>query len=106
MILRRIVVPLVVAYALFVFMALSTLRRPSAERAEVEPERRWHDALRYLAATVGGGYLFFLLVVLVFHVVIAGQQGILAGAARGGGFLAFAVAAPAFLLSMLWSSRR
>ncbi len=106
MILRRIVVPLVAAYALFVFMALSTLRRPSAERAEVEPERRWHGALRYLAATVGGGYLFFLLVVLVFHVVIAGQQEVLAGAARGGGFLAFAVAAPAFLLSMLWSSRR
>src|SRR6266542_1453947 len=105
MILRRIVVPLVAAYALFVFMALSTLRRPSAERAEVQPERRWHGALRYLAA-IGGGYLFFLLVVLVFHVVIAGQRGVLTGAARGGGFLAFAVAAPAFLLSMLWSSRR
>jgi hypothetical protein len=106
MILRSIVIPLVATYALFVFMALSTLRRPRTERTEVEPEAGWHSALRYLATTVGGGYLFFLLVVLVFHVVIAGQHGVLAGAARGGGFLAFVVSAPAFLLSMRWSSRR
>jgi hypothetical protein len=105
MVLRRIVIPLVATYALFVFMALSTLRRPSTVRADVEPEPGWGSALRYLSATVGGGYLFFLLVVLVFHVAIAGQQGVLAGAARGGAFLAFVVAAPAFLLSMWWSSR-
>jgi Family of unknown function (DUF6256) len=105
MILRRIVIPLIAAYALFVFMALSTLRRPSAHRTEVEPAG-WRSALRYLATTVGGGYLFFLLVVLTFHDVIAGQHGVLAGAARGGSFLAFVVAAPAFLLSMWWSSRR
>ena len=106
MILSRIVIPLVSAYALFVVMGLSTLRRPRTEPATVEPETGWHDALRYLAATVGGGYLFFLLVVLVFHVVIAGQHGVLASAATGGGFLAFVVATPAFLLSMRWSSRR
>ena len=106
MILPRIVIPLVSAYALFVFMALSTLRRPRKKPAAVEPGTGWHQAFRYLAATVGGGYLFFLLVVLVFHVVIAGQHRVLASAAKGGGFLAFVVAAPAFLLSMRWSSRR
>jgi hypothetical protein len=105
MILPRIVIPLVSAYALFVFMALSTFRRPRTEPTAVEPETGWHDALRYVAATVGGGYLFFLLVVLVFHVVIAGQHGVLAGAATGGGFLAFFVAVPTFLLSMRWSRR-
>ena len=106
MVLRMIVIPLVAAYALFVFMALSTLWRPSTELSKAEPGAEWRGALRYLAATVGGGYLFFLLVVLVFHVVIAGQHGVLAGAARGGGFLAFVVAAPAFLISMWWPSRR
>jgi hypothetical protein len=106
MLLARIVIPLVSAYALFVFMALSALRRPRTEPTAIEPETGWHDALRYLAATVGGGYLSFLLVVLVFHVVIAGQHGVLASAAAGGGFLAFIVATPAFLLSMRWSSRR
>jgi hypothetical protein len=106
MILTRIVIPLVSAFALFVFMGLATLRRPRSEPEAVQLETGWHDALRYLAATVGGGYLFFLLVVLVFHVVIAGQHGVLASAATGGGFLAFVVAAPAFLLSMRWSSRR
>jgi hypothetical protein len=106
MILPRIVIPLVSAYALFVFMALSTLRRPRMDPTAVEPARGWRDALRDVAATVGGGYLFFLLVVLVFHVVIAGQHGVLVSAATGGGFLAFVVAAPAFLLSMRWSSRR
>jgi hypothetical protein len=106
MILPRIVIPLVSAYALFVFMALSTRRRPRTDRTAVEPATGWRDALRYVAATVGGGYLFFLLVGLVFHFVIVGQHGVLASAATGGGFLAFVVAAPAFLLSMRWSSRR
>lgn len=106
MILPRIVIPLVSAYALFVFMALCTLRRPRTEPTAIEPETGWRDALRYVAVTFGGGYLFFLLVVLVFHVVIAGQHGVLASAATGGGFLAFVVAAPAFLLSMRRSSRR
>jgi Family of unknown function (DUF6256) len=105
MILRGIVIPLVAAYALWVVMALSTLRTPVTERTQVEPREGWHGALRYLAVTIGGGYLFFLLVVLVFHVVIAGQHGAIADAARGGGFLAFIVAAPVFLLSMWWSSR-
>jgi hypothetical protein len=106
MILPRIVIPLVSAYAFFVFMALSTLRRPRMDPTAVEPATGWRDALAYVATTVGGGYLFFLLVVLVFHFVIAGQHGVLASAAAGGGFLAFAVAAPAFLLSMRRSCRR
>jgi hypothetical protein len=105
-IIRRVVIPLVAAYALFAFMALSTLRRPGVERTEVEPAAGWSESLRYLAVTVGCGYLFFLLVVLVFHVLIAGQRGALASAVAGGGFLAFVVAAPTFLLSMWWSSRR
>jgi len=105
-IIRRVVIPLVAAYALFVFMALSTLRRPGTKRTEVGPAAGWSESLRYLAMTIGGGYLFFLFVVLVFHVLIAGQRGALASAAAGGGFLAFGVAAPAFLLSLWWSSYR
>ena len=105
MILRRIVIPLVAAYALFIFMALSTLRRPGVERADVEPAAGWQGTLRHLVVTVAGGYLSFLLIVLVFHVLIAGQRGALATAAAGGGFLAFGIAAPVFVLSLWWSSR-
>jgi hypothetical protein len=106
MILRRVVIPLVAAYALFVFMALSTLRAPHVERADVEPVAGWRGPLRGLAVTVAGGYLCFLLVVLVFHVLIGGQRGAFVSAAAGGGFLAFGVAMPAFLLFLWWSSRR
>ncbi len=106
MIIRRVVIPLVAAYALFVFMALSTLRRPGVERTEIEQAPGWQGSLRHLALTVAGGYLFFLLVVLVFHVLIAGQRSALASAAAGGGFLAFVVAAPTFLVSLWWSSHR
>jgi hypothetical protein len=105
-ILRRVVIPLIAAYALFVFMALSTLRAPHVERADVEPVAGWRGPLRGLAVTVAGGYLCFLLVVLVFHVLIGGQRGAFVSAAAGGGFLAFGVAMPAFLLFLWWSSRR
>jgi uncharacterized protein DUF6256 len=105
-IIRRAVIPLVVAYALFVFMALATLRGPHVERADVEPVAGWKEALRSLAVTVAGGYLCFLLIVLVFHVLIAEQRGAFASAAAGGAFLAFGVATPVFLLSLWRSSRR
>ena len=52
MIIRRVVIPLVAAYALFVFMALSSLRAPQVERADVEPVAGWKEALRGLAVTV------------------------------------------------------
>lgn len=106
MILRRVVIPLVAAYALFVFMALSTLRAPLIERARVKPVGGWRGAIRGLVVTVGGGYLCFLLVVLVFHVLIGGQRGAFASAAVGGGFLAFGVAMPAFVFFLWWSARR
>ncbi|TMK49459.1 MAG: hypothetical protein E6G55_00365 [Actinobacteria bacterium] len=106
MIIRRVVIPLVAAYALFVFMALSSLRAPPVERADVERVTGWKEALHGLAVTVAGGYLCFLLIVLVFHVLIAGQRGALVSAAAGGGFLAFGVATPVFLLSLWRSSRR
>ena len=106
MIIRRVVIPLVAAYALFVFMALSSLRAPQVERAGVERVAGWKEALRGLAVTIAGGYLCFLLIVLVFHVLIAGQRGALVSAAAGGGFLAFGVATPVFLLSLWRSSRR
>ena len=106
MIIRRVVIPLVAAYALFVFMALSSLRAPQVERAGVERVAGWKEALRGLAVTIAGGYLCFLLIVLVFHVLIAGQRGALVSAAAGGGFLAFGVATPIFLLSLWWWSRR
>ncbi len=106
MILQRIVVPLVTTYALFIWMAVETLRRPVAAPAEPTSPADRGAALRSVVATVVGGYLFFLVVVLVFHVWIAGQRGALRSAAAGGAFLAFGVALPVFLVSLWWPSRR
>jgi Family of unknown function (DUF6256) len=104
-ILRRIVVPLVAAYALFVSMAVAFLRRPvrgADERREPHAGLTRIRPLRDIALTIAGGYLFFLVVVLVFHVWIARDRGALRSAAIGGGFLAFVIAAPLFLAGTWW----
>ena len=106
MIFRRIVIPLVTTYALFIVMAVAFLRRPSFVRGEPPTSEDRAAALRQLVATVAGGYVFFLLIVQVFHVWIAGQQGALKSAVAGGAFLALGVALPLFLVTLWWPSRR
>jgi hypothetical protein len=50
--------------------------------------------------TVTAGYLTFLAIVLLYYLALGGQgRAFLAQALWGGAFLAFAVAAPAFLLA-------
>jgi hypothetical protein len=108
-ILRRIVIPLVATYALFVGMAVTFLRRPHPLRSgRNAPARPWtrSRALREVVLVIGCGYVFFILIVLVFHVLIAGDRGALRSAAIGGAFLAFGVAAPVFLADVWWRSRR
>ncbi len=102
MILRRIVVPLVCSYAVFLAAAIAWLRRPAPRPRPGEGALR-RGLLRHVAATVLGGYATFLLVVLVFHVLIAGQRGAFLSALRGGGFLAV-VAAVAFVVLSAFAS--
>jgi hypothetical protein len=63
------------------------------------------ELLRHLAITVVGGFAVFLSIVQLFHVWLAGQRGALRSALTGGGFLAFGVVAPAFLV-LSWISNR
>lgn len=94
----RIVVPLVFAFALFVAMAVAALRGPAETRREPLTDPGWPAFLRFALVTVLGGYGCFLLIVIVFHVAVANQRGALPSALRGGGFLAFGVALPVFVL--------
>jgi len=99
-IVRRIVVPLVCAYAVFLAAAIASLRRP-APRLRTGDGAIRPGLLRHVATTVLGGYAAFLLVVLVFHVLIAGQRGAFRNALWGGGFLAIVAAGAFVLLSIL-----
>jgi len=62
--------------------------------------------VRSVATTVAGGYLVFLLVVLIFHVWVAGEQGALLSAVRGGAPLTAVAVAAFVLLSWLESRAR
>lgn len=106
MVLRRIVVPLLAAYAVFLGVFWNALRHP-APRASSTTRRdgaRWPKVLRHIAFTTAGGYGCFLAIVLVFHVWIAGQRGALASAVWGGAFLC-AVAVPVFMVLSLVADR-
>lgn len=101
---RRIVPPLVTAFALFLVLLRSAIRRPViAEPAPASPS--WRAFFGYLLVTVGGGYAALLVIVLVFHVILARDPGALRSAATGGAFLAFGVAVPVFAASE-WARRR
>ncbi len=107
--LRHVVVPLAAAYALFLGVVAVWWRRavPRPGRGAGAPgSEGWVRLVRYVASTLAGGYAVFLLIVLVFHVWIVGQHGALASAIRGGAFLAFCVAAPAFMLLSWIDGRR
>ena len=104
--LRQHLIPLVSVYALFLLMlftqARSSLHLATAER-EPEPAGSnptpWGRLVRHVVVTVTAGYLTFLAIVLLYYFALGGQdRAFVAQALWGGAFLAFAVAAPAFLL--------
>jgi hypothetical protein len=100
---RRAVIPVASGFAVFVAMALRARRMPSDERPPAAIDAR---ALIWVqAVTIVAGYLLFLLLVLVFHVLNAGQTRAMQSAAKGGGFLAFCVAAPLLIVGSLVAVR-
>jgi uncharacterized protein DUF6256 len=99
---RRIVPPLVAAFAVFLAMVRVSLRHPEAAGEAARPT--WGSFLRYLALTAGAGYLALLVIVLVFHVVLARDPGAFGSAAAGGAAL-LAIVLPLFVLSE-WIARR
>jgi len=99
---RRIVPPLVAAFAVFLVMVRIASRQ--AERPEPPRAGSWTAFARYLAVTALTGYVAMLAIVLVFHVVLAGDRGALRSAAAGGAAL-LAIALPAFVVGE-WVARR
>lgn len=106
MVLRRIVLPLLAAYAVFLGVFWNAMRHPAPRTtgATRRDGARWPEVLRHVAFTAAGGYVCFLAIVLVFHVWIAGQRGALASAVWGGAFLC-AVAMPVFMVLSLVAGR-
>jgi hypothetical protein len=108
MVLRRIVIPLVAAYAVFIGAALYALRHPAARRrsgASGTTDGGWRALLRLVGVTTLSGYVALLLIVLIFHVLIAGQGGAFTSAVSGGAFLALVAAAVFVLLSVIFDRR-
>jgi hypothetical protein len=99
---RRIVPPLLAAFAVFLAMVRASTRMPAPDRPP--PAASWRDFRRYLFLTVATGYALFLAIVLVFHVVLARDGGALRSAAWGGAAL-LAIALPLFVLAE-WIARR
>jgi Family of unknown function (DUF6256) len=99
---RRIVPPLVAAFAVFLAMVRALARTPTTAAAPRSAGGR--DFVRYLAVTAVGGYVVFLAIVLVFHVVLARDHGALKSAAWGGAAL-LAIALPVFVVAE-WLARR
>ena len=100
---RRIVPPLVAAFAVFLAMVRASMRGPAPTNVGSR-RASWRDFWRYLSATAVSGYVVFLAIVLVFHVVLAQDRGALASAAWGGAAL-LAIALPVFVAAE-WIARR
>ena len=99
---RRIVPPLVAAFA--VFLAMLRVATRSGRGEVVRARGSWRDFVRYLAVTAVGGYLVLLAIVLVFHVVLARDHAAFRSAAAGGAAL-LAIVVPVFVLAE-WITRR
>jgi len=100
---RRIAPPLVTTFVVFLLLVRYHVRH--AEQAELPRTRvLWPAFVRYLAATVAGGYGMFLAIVLVFHVWLARDHAAFRSALAGGAAL-LAIVLPAFVLAE-WLARR
>lgn len=98
-ILRQVVIPLLATYV--VLLAMLAYRASRGRRARVPgaamPLSR---LLRYLLATVAGGYLAFLAIVGLYYALVAGESPtFLRQAVEGGALLAFGIALPLFALA-------
>jgi hypothetical protein len=99
---RRIVPPLLAAFAVFLAMVRTSMRAPAS--TNIQSRASWRDFWRYLSVTAVSGYVVFLAIVLVFHVVLARDRGAFASAAWGGAAL-LAIALPLFACAE-WIARR
>jgi hypothetical protein len=90
--LRPVLPPLIVAYAIFLLLVVNAWRRPAPR----SPMRSWlgprrNGLVRYLAITVAGGYVVFLVIVVVFHSWLAGEIAAIGSALTEGSVLALVV---------------
>ena len=104
--LRAVLPPLIVAYAIFGLMVLSTWRRPvprpTAGAALLGPRRR--GLFRHVVTTAAGGYVVFVAIVAIFHVWLGAERDALGSALVEGSLLALAVLALFALFA--WLPRR
>jgi hypothetical protein len=92
-VLRAVLPPLIVAYAIFVVLVLRAMRRPAPRPRTgsvwLGPHRE--GLIRHLAGTLAGGYLVFVGIVAVFHTWLAAEGDALRSALVEGSFLALGV---------------
>jgi hypothetical protein len=101
------VLPVIVAYVLFVLMVLSARRQPVARPRSgtwwLGPRRR--GIVRHLAATTAGGYVVFIAIVVTFHAWLGAEPDAIGSAVVEGTLLALAVFV-LFAVSATRASRR
>jgi hypothetical protein len=92
-VLRAVLPPLLLAYALFLVLVLRARRRPEPRprtgSAWLGPHR--DGLIRHVAVTVAGGYAVFVGIVIVFHSWLAAEADALRSALVEGSILAMAV---------------
>jgi hypothetical protein len=90
---RAVLPPLLLAYALFVVLVLRARRRPAPRprtgSAWLGPHRA--GLVRHVTVTVAGGYVVFAGIVIVFHSWLAAEPDALRSALVEGSILALAV---------------
>jgi hypothetical protein len=93
--LRAVLPPLIVGYAIFVLMVLSTWRRPVARPTAGAPllGPRRQGFVRHVVATTAGGYVVFVAIVAIFHAWLGAERDALESAIVEGSLLALAVLA-------------
>lgn len=91
--LRALLPPLLLAYALFLILVLRARRRPVPRPRTGSPWLGPHRAglVSHLAVTVAGGYVVFVGIVIVFHSWLAAEPDALRSALVEGSILALAV---------------
>lgn len=101
-VLRQDVVPLSIVYVLVLAMlayCARRIRRGDVSSPRKDARRGWSALLRHLLVTAGCGYAFFLGAVALFYGLVSNEEAeLLQAAVTGGGFLAFVIAVPTFVL--------
>jgi len=112
-VLRGVVLPVLIFYAGAVALVVGGWReriRSAGGSAAPAPDVPARTHLGQIALTVAGGYAAFVAVIGVYALAVPHAGDLLSSAARGGGFLAFAVALPVFMVAGIaqsaWRARR